>query len=226
MCASRGTSEMPSPPATSPITACQSPARCATRGLNPAARQPARKTSSHDQPTGGATQSSSAELREVDPGAARRAGGRSAAPRRARRRAAPRGGSARRRGAARPSTPCRGSRRRRGATSSATASGVSASWTRSVEPRARSRAAAARRARAGPRARSGSRRSAPRRAASSSCAARSPSSRSSWANSASAWPSRTCAAGVSRTLRPAGSSSALPDLALERRRAAARPRTA
>ena len=70
MWASRGTSEIPSPPATSPITACQSPARCATRGLKPAARQPAMNTSSHDQPTGGATHSSSAQVGEVDPGAA------------------------------------------------------------------------------------------------------------------------------------------------------------
>ena len=68
--ASRGTSEIPRPPATSPITACQSPARCATFGLKPALRQPATKTSSHDQPTGGATQPSPRELGEVDPGAA------------------------------------------------------------------------------------------------------------------------------------------------------------
>ena len=70
VCASRGTSEMPRPPATSPITACQSPARCATLGEKPALRQPARKTSSQDQPTGGATQPSRRELGEVDAGAA------------------------------------------------------------------------------------------------------------------------------------------------------------
>ena len=60
VCARRGTSEMPSSAETRPIVACQSPARCAIRGEKPAARQPAWKTSSHDQPTGGATHSSRA----------------------------------------------------------------------------------------------------------------------------------------------------------------------
>ena len=209
MCASRGTSEIPSPPATSPITACQSPA--AVRDLRAeAGGAAAGEEHLVARPADAAARPSPRpRARRGRCGPVRRARDRSAAPRRA---TSPSSSSrwkrvSSRRGAAEHSMPRIRSTSR--ATSSRTASGVSASWMRSVTA-----GAAARSGRAAGASRPASAvgkppiRTSPRGA--EPCAARSPSSFSSCAKSASAWPSRTCAAGVSRTLRPDGSSSGWP----------------
>ena len=86
-----------------------------------------------------------------------------------------------------------------------------------LEPRRRRRAGGGRPGRAGPRARSGSRRRAPRRAARRPARPGRPPAARAGRTARRRAPSSTCAAGVSRTLRPAGSSSAVPDLALQRR---------
>ena len=215
VCASRGTSESPSPPATSPITACQSPERCAIRGLKPAARQPAMNTSSHDQPTGGAThcasRSSSRSIR-ARPASAWSIGQHRVEDVAEQLLAVEARIVATRRGAAlhgEDHVHVAVDQQRHGRVGlglRARAARPSARVVRSGRAAGASRPASA--------VGKPATRTSPRGVA--SCAARSPSIRSSWANSASAWLSSTYAAGVSRTLRPAGSSTPCADLALER----------
>ena len=208
---------MPRPPATSPITACQSPARWATRGL-----KPARAAAGHEHLVARPADrrrdpALPRELREVDARAARQrvVGGSTASSDVAEQVLAVEAGvvaaaARREHSIAEDHVDVAGDehrhrlgrsppRRIRSVTAGATArSGRAAGASRPASAVGKPPI-----------------RTSPRGAA--SCAASSPSSFSSWANSASAWPSSTCAAGVSRTLRPAGSSSGVADLALQRR---------